>query len=35
MTDNLAVFVGHQRDNTIVVFSQFFYEFSLGQLTEG
>ena len=35
MTDNLAVFLGHQRDDTIAAFSQFFYEFRLGQLTEG
>jgi len=35
MTDNLAVFVGHHRDDTIAGFSQFIYEFSLGQLTEG
>jgi hypothetical protein len=35
MTDNLAVFIGHQRDDTVAGCSQFFYEFSFGQLTEG
>ncbi len=35
MTDNFAAFIGHQRDDTIAGFSQFFNEVSLGQLTEG
>ena len=35
MTDNLAVFIGHQRDDAVAGFSQFFYKFSLSQLTEG
>jgi hypothetical protein len=35
MTNNLAVFIGDQRDDTIAGFSQFSYEFSLGRLTEG
>ncbi len=34
MTDNLAVFLGHQRDNTVAA-SQFFNKLSLSQLTEG
>ena len=34
MTDNLAVFIGHQRDNAVAGFSQFFYKISLSQLTE-
>jgi hypothetical protein len=35
MTDNLAVFIGHQRDHAVAGFSQFFYEFSLSRLAEG
>jgi len=35
MTDNLAVFIGHQREDSVAGFSQFFCEFSLSQLTEG
>jgi len=35
MSNNLAVFHGHQRDDTIAGFSQLVYEFSLGRLTEG
>ena len=35
MTDNLAVFFGYQRDNTIAGFAQSFYEFSFGRSTKG
>ncbi len=35
MTDNLAVFLGHQRDDDVAGLSQLFYEISLSQLTEG
>ncbi len=35
MTDNLAVFLSHQRDDAVAGFSKFFYELSLGQLAEG
>ena len=35
MTDKLAVFIRHQRNDAVAGFSQFFYEFGLGQSTEG
>lgn len=35
MTDNLSAFIGHQRDDAVAGFSQFFYELSLGRLAEG
>ena len=35
MTDYLAVVIGHQRYNAVASFSQFSYQFSLGQPTEG
>lgn len=34
MPDNLAVFIGHQRDGAVAGFSQFFYEFCLSRLAE-